>query len=55
MENEPKTIEERLKEKHILPTTRFHNYEYLYKSIVEIMQQYEKERNNLTKQNNLDQ
>jgi len=38
-----KTIEERLKSKGITEKTKFHNYDYLYKSIVEIMQEYEKE------------
>lgn len=38
-----KTIEQRLKEKGITDKTKFHNYDYLYKSIVKIMQDYENE------------
>lgn len=38
-----KTIKERLKAKGITEKSKFHNYEYLYKSIVEVMQDYEKE------------
>jgi len=38
-----KTIDERLKSKGITKATKFHNYDYLYKSIVEIMQGYENE------------
>lgn len=38
-----KTIEERLKEKRITPLTKNHSYTYLYKSIIEIMQEYERE------------
>lgn len=38
-----KTIEERLKAKGITEKSKFHNYDYLYKSIIEIMQDYEKE------------
>ena len=47
-----KTIEERLEAKGITKKSKFHNYDYLYKSIVEIMQQYEKElkENEITKE-----
>lgn len=38
-----KTIKERLKAKGITEKSKFHNYDYLYKSIVEVMQDYEKE------------
>jgi sulfur transfer complex TusBCD TusB component (DsrH family) len=35
-------VEERLKAKGITKKSKFHNYDYLYKSIVEIMEEYEK-------------
>ena len=38
-----KTIKERLKAKGINENSKFHNYQYLYKSIVDVMQDYEKE------------
>ena len=38
-----KTIDERLKSKGITPKTKHHNYDYLYKSIVQLMQEYENE------------
>jgi len=38
-----KSIKERLKAKGITEKSKFHNYDYLYKSIVEVMQDYEKE------------
>jgi translation elongation factor EF-G len=38
-----KTIEERLKSKGITKKTKHHSYDYLYKSIVELMQEYEDE------------
>lgn len=38
-----KTIDERLKSKGITPKTKHHNYDYLYKSIVQLMQEYEDE------------
>ena len=38
-----KTIEERLKSKGITPKTRYHNYDYLYRSIVQLMKEYEDE------------
>ena len=36
-----KTIDERLKSKGITLKTKHHSYDYLYKSIVELMQEYE--------------
>ena len=36
-----KTIEERFKSKGINPKSKYHSYDYLYKSIVELMQEYE--------------
>lgn len=38
-----KSIEEKLKSKGITEKSKFHNYDYLYKSVVEIMKEYEEE------------
>jgi hypothetical protein len=38
-----KTIEERLKSKGITKKTKHHNYDYLYNSVVQLMQEYEEE------------
>lgn len=38
-----KSVEETLKERGITPETKFHNYNYLYKTVVEIIQERDKQ------------
>lgn len=38
-----KTIQERLKSKGITPKTRHHNYDYLYRSIVQLMEELQRD------------